>query len=184
MKKPTILFIQGGGAGAYEIDHILVLNLMHALGKTCRIVYPKMPDEENPDYEPWKAAFERELNKIEGEVILIGHSVGGFLLFKYLFENTIDKNIIGLFFIAAPFVGEGGWQFEGMALKEASFSKPLSAPIFFYHSTDDQTVPFSHLLCYEKKLPQATTRKIVGRGHQLNNDLSEVVQDIKGVIEV
>jgi predicted alpha/beta hydrolase family esterase len=69
-----------------------------------------------------------------------------------------------------------------MAIKEALFSKPLPAPLFFYHSTDDTTVPFSHLSLYEKKFPHATFRQIVGRGHQLNNDLSEVAADMKALI--
>jgi len=178
MKKSTILFIQGGGEGAYEADHKLVLNLQQALQKTCEIVYPKMPGENDPNYERWKTAFDKELDKIEGKVILVGHSVGSFLLLKYLFETKIDKDLVGMFFIATPFVGDGGWQFEDMALTEASFSKPLSAPVFFYHSTDDNVVPYAHLERYEKKLPHATIRKIIGRGHQLNNNLSEVVQDI------
>ena len=87
-----------------------------------------------------------------------------------------------MFFISTPFVGDGGWQFEGMALSDETYSKPLPAPVFFYHSTDDKTVPFAHLSLYEKKLPHATIRKIVGRGHQLNNDLTEVVQDIRSLI--
>jgi hypothetical protein len=183
MKKQTILFIQGGGEGAYEVDHKLALALTHALEKESKIVYPKMPGENDPDYKRWKAAIEKELEKIAGKVILVGHSVGSFLLLKYLFERKNDKNIVGIFCISTPFVGEGGWQFEGMAIKEESFSKPLPAPLFFYHSTDDKTVPFSHLALYEKRLPKATIRKIEGRGHQFNNDLSEVVQDIKSLIE-
>jgi pimeloyl-ACP methyl ester carboxylesterase len=79
-------------------------------------------------------------------------------------------------------VGEGGWQFAGMAIKEKSFSKQLPAPVFFYHGTGDQTVPFSHLSLYEKKLPNAAFRTIAGRGHQLDNDLSEVAQDISKII--
>jgi len=45
--------------------------------------------------------------------------------------------------------------------------------------TNDEIVPFSHLALCAEKFPHATIRKITGRGHQLNNDLSEVVQDIK-----
>lgn len=182
MKKPTILFIQGGGDGAYDIDHKLVLNLTHALKETCTIVYPQMPAENDPDYGRWKTAIDNELGKIKGEVMLVAHSVGSFLLLKYLLEKEMDKNIIGIFLIATPFVGEGGWQFEDMAIKETSFSKRLTAPLFFYHSTDDKTVPFSHLSRYEKKLPYATFHKIEGRGHQLDNDLSEVAQDIKRLL--
>lgn len=45
----------------------------------------------------------------------------------------------------------------------------------------DETVPFSHLKLYVKKIPHATFREIPGRGHQLNNDLTEIVQDMKNL---
>jgi predicted alpha/beta hydrolase family esterase len=182
MKKPTILFIQGGGKGAYEIDQKLASFLHDALGETYDINYPTMPNEYDPDYDLWKIKFDQELNKIEGKVVLVGHSVGGFLLLKYLSKNKIDTNITGMFFIAIPFVGKGGWKFEDMALdKDFATKLPSGAPVFFYHCNNDEIVPFSHLALYAKELPLATIRKIAGRGHQLNNDLSEVVQDIKNL---
>ncbi len=180
MKKPTILFIQGGGEGAYEADKHLALYLDDSLEKTYDINYPKMPNENDPDYHLWKVKFDQELKKIESKVILMGHSVGGYLLLKYLSKEKIDKNILGIFFISIPFLGEGGWQYEDMTLDKDFASKlPPNTPILFYHSTNDEIVPFSHLALYAKQLPHATIRKIVGRGHQLNNDLAEIVQDIK-----
>ena len=53
-------------------------------------------------------------------------------------------------------------------------SETINKPIFFYHSTDDEIVRFSHLSLYKEKFPHAAIRKIIGGGHQLNNDLSEV----------
>jgi len=182
MKKPVILFIQGGSKGAYKADKKLALFLQDALKEIYNIKYPRMPDEDNPDYETYKAKIEEELKKIHNKVVLIGHSVGGCFLLKYLSEKKIDNDIAGIFFIATPFWGDGGWQYEGFAMDNDFPSKlPTDASIFFYHGTDDETVPFSHLALYAKKLPHAIIRKIVGRGHQLNNDLSEVVQDIKGL---
>ena len=182
MKKPVILFIQGGGEGAYEADKQLALNLQNALGKTYNINYPKMPDENDPAYHLWKVKIDQELKKIESKVILTGHSVGGYLLLKYLSEEKIDKHIEGIFLISIPFLGEGGWKYEDMILDKDFASKlPPGTPIFFYHSTNDEIVPFSHLALYAKELPQATIRKIAGRGHQLNNDLTEIVRDIKNL---
>jgi len=42
-------------------------------------------------------------------------------------------------------------------------------------------VPFTHLALHAEKFPQSTIREFDGRGHQLNNDLSEVTADIKGL---
>ncbi len=69
---------------------------------------------------------------------------------------------------------------DGFTLDEARASRLLEAfPIFFYHSRDDEVVPFAHLAMHAKKFPQATIREFEGRGHQFNNDLSEVAVDIK-----
>jgi pimeloyl-ACP methyl ester carboxylesterase len=54
-------------------------------------------------------------------------------------------------------------------------------PIFLYHSRDDEWVPFAHLAMFAERIPQAIIREFDGRGHQFNNDLSEVAEDIKGL---
>jgi len=63
-----------------------------------------MPKENDPNYERWKVKIDKELEKIEGSVILMGHSIGSFLLLRYLSEKKIDKDIAGMFFIATPFL--------------------------------------------------------------------------------
>ena len=182
MKKPTVLFIQGGGEGAYEADKKLSSFLKDALKDLYIVHHPIMPDESNPDYEKYKAKIHEELNKIDDKVILAGHSLGSCFLLKYLSEEKIDKNIAGIFLISTPFWGGDGWHYEGFRLKNNFASKlPVNTPIFFYHSTDDEIVPFSHLALYAKEIPRAKIREIVEGGHQLNNDLSEVVQDIKSL---
>src|SRR4030095_16800816 len=110
MKKQTILFIQGGGKDAYEADKKLAQFLKHALESTYDITYPKMPNENNPDYENYKAKIDEEFKKIDNKVILVAHSLGSCFLLKYLSEEKIDKDIAGLFLIATPFWGNGGWQ--------------------------------------------------------------------------
>jgi uncharacterized protein len=182
MKKAKLLFIQGGGEGAYQEDEKLSQFLQVALKDLYIIDYPRMPEENNPDYEIYKAKIVEELKKIDTKVILVGHSLGSCFLLKYLSEEKTDKDVVGIFLIATPFWGEGGWQYEGFRLKNDFASKlPTKTPIFFYHSTNDEIVPFSHLALYKKKLPHASFRKIEGRGHQLNNDLSEVVKDIRSL---
>jgi predicted alpha/beta hydrolase family esterase len=183
MKKPTILFIQGGGEGAYKEDKKLALYLQDALGKSYDINYPKMPNENDPEYQPYKTKIDKELQEINTKVIFVGHSLGSCFLLKYLSEEKVDKDIVAMFFIATPFWGgDHGWQYEGFTLDNEFASKlPANIPIFFYHSTDDEVVPFSHLALYAEKLPHATIREIMGGGHQLKNDLSEVVHDIKAL---
>ena len=90
------------------------------------------------------------LRKIKSPVILAGHSVGGFLLLRYLVEKKIDQEVKGIFFMAIPFVGDGGWQFEG-ALKNNFASELPKVPLFFYQSDNDEVVPPEHLDLYAEK---------------------------------
>ncbi|MBE7550066.1 MAG: alpha/beta fold hydrolase [Anaerolineales bacterium] len=183
--KQQILFIQGGGEGAYEEDGNLVASLRSTLGDVYELHYPQMPNESDPDYEPWKVQIKQELTGLEGEVILIGHSLGSSFLLKYLAEAKIEKPVAGIFLMATPYWGGDGWRYEGyetIALPADFASKlPSGVPIFLYHSRDDEIVPFAHLALYAEKLPRAIIRKLDRRGHQFNNDLSEVVEDIESL---
>jgi predicted alpha/beta hydrolase family esterase len=177
--KKQVLFIQGAGEGAYEEDAELVKSLRNVLGSEYNVLYPKMPEEENSSYEAWKAQISKELAALDGKVILVGHSVGSSILLKYLSEEKDEKSLAGIFLISAPYWGVGGWQVDEFTLDEGHASKLLRAiPIFFYHSRDDEVVPFVHLAMHAEKFPQATVREFDGRGHQFNNDLSEVAADI------
>jgi len=182
MKRVQILFIQGGGKGAYEEDKKLVSSLQDALEEQHDIHFPKMPKENDPSYELFEGKIDKELKTIKDKVVLIGHSLGACYLLKYLTEAKIDKHIAGMFLISTPFWGKGGWQYEGFTLNNDLASKrTVNIPLFFYHSNDDEIVPFSHLTLYEEKFPHAKIRKIVGRGHQLKNDVSEIVHDLQSL---
>ncbi len=182
--KKQVLFIQGAGQGAHEMDGKLVASLRNALGAEYDVLYPKMPEEEDAGYEAWKAQLSKELAASEGKIILAGHSAGAAILLKYLSEERVARPIAGIFLIAAPYFGAEKWQVDKVTLAEDFASRlPKGAPLFFYHSRDDETVPFAHLALYAKKIPQATIREFVGRGHQFSNDLSEVAADMASLQE-
>jgi uncharacterized protein len=180
--KKHLLFIQGGGQGAYAEDRKLALNLQDLLGSEYDVLYPRMPEEERPEYEAWKAQIAATLAELNSEVIVVGHSLGASFLLKFLSEEKKAKPIAGLFLIAPPYWGTEDWEVDKYALRE-DYMSGLSKihPIFFYHSRDDEWVPFTHLELYAQKLPLAIIRKFDGRGHQFNNDLTEVVQDVKNL---
>ena len=180
--KKQVLFIQGAGEGAYEEDGELVKSLREMLGTEYNVRYPKMPEEEDQGYEAWKAQISKELAALGDGVILVGHSVGSSMLLKYLSEENVENSVVGIFLIAAPYWGIGGWQVDEFRLDEGRASEILKAlPIFFYHSRDDDIVPFTHLALHVEKFPQATIREFDERGHQFSNDLSEVATDIKNL---
>ncbi len=176
--KKMVLFIQGGGEGAYEADGKLVASLRDALGAEYRVHYPQMPGEKDPEYEFFKAQISKELASLDGPLILVGHSLGGTVLLRYLTEVTVQKTIDGIFLVAAPYWGAEDWLDEHNLSKNLAAHSPDSPTIFFYHSRDDEVVPFAHLAMYAEKFPQANIREFDGRGHQFKNDMSEIAADI------
>jgi predicted alpha/beta hydrolase family esterase len=179
--KKHVLFIHGAGEGAFEEDGLLAASLQNALGLAYEMHYPKMPEEDSATYADWKALIERELATLDDAGILVGHSVGGSVLVKYLSEQQLDKPISSLFLLATPYWGaDEFWKWDEARLPEDVAAKLASIPrIFLYHSRDDEVVPFAHLALYAAKLPQATMRVFDGRGHQFGNDLAEVAKDIR-----
>jgi pimeloyl-ACP methyl ester carboxylesterase len=56
---------------------------------------------------------------------------------------------------------------------------PPGVPLVFYHSPDDEMVPFAHAGLYARELPGAVFRRLDGRDHQFNEDLAAVAADIR-----
>ena len=139
-----------------------------------------MPDKANPRPTAWKEAIDRELRKLSDGVILVGHSLGAAILIDYLADGHLERRPHGVFLIATPYIGDGGWpSAELRPTRELAGLLPDEAPLFLYHGRDDDIVPFSHVGMFAKALPHATIRRFDGRNHQLNNDLSEVAHDIR-----
>jgi predicted alpha/beta hydrolase family esterase len=182
--KRTILFIHGAGEGAYNADRLLVDSLQKELGAEYEVRYPEMPDEANEPDKQWKEQIGKEIARMLGQIVLVGHSVGASLLAKSLIELNVKRPVSGIFLLETPFWGGNGWRYEGyekLELPKDAATKLPDAPIFLYHTYDDATVPFEHLALYAKLLPRATVREIDKGGHQLNNDLSMVAKDIKSL---
>jgi hypothetical protein len=177
----TVLFVQGGGKDVHDAwDNKLVASLRKELGPGYTVRYPRMPDEANPDPAAWKKSIDRELRRVRGDVILVGHSVGAAVLLDYLADGNRRRRPAGIFLVATPFIGDGGWPSDDLRpTKEAAASLRDGAPIHLYQGGDDQTVPFAHLALFTRALPDAIVRPLKGRDHQLNNDLSEVAADLR-----
>ena len=150
------------------------------IGSDFEVIRPKMPNERNAQYSEWKIWFEKFIGKLEFEVFLVGHSLGGSFLVKYLSENNSPKIIKAVFLIAAVFDKD----IYGYGL--ASFSLPekldlQTDKIYLYHSKDDPVVSFSGLERFKKKLKGSAVREFTNRGHFNQEELPELLEDIKGL---
>ena len=180
MNETCVLFIQGGGKGAHSEDAPLANSLSRALAPKYEVRFPRMPDEADPNVEAWKEKISSELSRIPGMVVLVGHSVGGSILLRYLSEEKVERPIAGLFVLAAPSWDEDRWSFDDLKLPHEIAEKLASIPrIFFFHCRDDEVVPFAHLALHGARIPRAVTRVVDSGGHQFGNDLAGVAADIQ-----
>ena len=161
-------------------DNKLVDSLSTELGPAYAIRYPVMPNEADPSYGAWKTALEKEFAVLERGAILVGHSLGGTILINVLAERAPKRALGAIFLIAAPFVGERGWTSEDIEPRSDLAARlPRGIPIFLYHGREDEVAPFAHVELYAEAIPRAHVRRLNGRDHQLNNNLSEVANDIR-----
>jgi alpha-beta hydrolase superfamily lysophospholipase len=91
MTRTHVLFVQGGGKGAHREDAALAASLERALGGAYEVHFPRMPDEADPNVQSWKRKIAVELSRLPGKVLLVGHSVGGAMLLRYLSEDDVGK---------------------------------------------------------------------------------------------
>lgn len=60
-----------------------------------------MPCRQNASCPAWKISFEKIIPYLNGEkTIIVGHSLGGVFIAKYLSENTFPKHLAQLHLIA------------------------------------------------------------------------------------
>jgi len=182
MKKDVVFIHSAGPQGHHEGSDYLVTYLRQTLGPGYRILFPEMPDPENPHYKTWKGKLKKELATVDGGLILIGHSLGASVLLKYLAEETQQRSIAGLFLVGAVYWGKEGWEVEEYILHEGFSSKLLHIPqIFLYHSIDDEVVPVAHVRYFAEELPNVLVREFDCSGHLFGKGLPELVEDIKSL---
>jgi len=194
-----VLVIHGGNAfethGAY-IDYLktkeLTLedstykgwkdNLAADLSADFDVFTPRMPNAFNARYAEWKIWFEKLLALMDNDLILIGHSLGGIFLIKYLSENKIDKKISATFLVAAAYNTPSIHPLVDFVITtNLSGLEKQGGEIYIYHSKDDQVVPYSNCEDLAKALPLAKVKVFTDRGHFHQPNFPELVQDIKSL---
>lgn len=203
-KKQQVLVLHGGTTFETQEEYLQFLkecpieieklrprldwknSLQERLEDDFDVLQPRMPNGTNAQYLEWSIWFEKILNLLDDNIILIGHSLGGIFLAKYLSENKLSKSIQALFLVAAPFNDEG----MSESLTSFKISDPLDqldqqvGDIFLYYSKDDEVVPFTHANLYKEVLPRAVINSFEDRGHFKQANFPEIVEDIKNLSDV
>ena len=206
MTKPKthILFIHGGMTFKTQKDYLNFLKncqiklnkpkkwqdeyLTKELGPKFEIIRPTMPLKENAKYADWKIYFENYLPLLNQKFILIGNSLGGIFLAKYLSENRLPKKAVSVYLICPPFDGSlsdedlvGGFKLK----KDLSLIEQNAKNVYLMFSQDDDVVPVAHAEKYRQKLKTAKITIYKSKnGHFKVSKFPEIVRMIKGDVLV
>lgn len=146
-------------------------NLQEDLGEEYEVLSISMPLKQHARYDEWKIWFEKHIQFISNEVVLVGWSLGANFLYKYLSENMLLKKIQQLHLVAGCF-GCGG----GFTIRE---EKDLKTDVYIYHSQDDSIVDFKDAQEYMRVMPQASLVEYQDKGHFLVTQIPELIDNIK-----
>lgn len=156
--------------------------------KDFEIIRPRMPQQDDAKYGDWKIHFERFFPKLRGSVILIGSSLGGIFLAKYLSENKFPKRILSTYLICPPFDNTltGEDLVGGFTLKsDLSLLEKNSKNLHLLFSKDDEVVPVAHAEKYRKKLKKADFVIFESKnGHFKITEFPEIIKMIKADLKV
>ncbi len=174
MKKIRILTVHGGMTFKSEKDYLRYLRtkkisakkkvywagdyLEKSLGRKFEIIAPRMPLQDNAKYRDWKIIFERYVPILGSNFILIGSSLGGVFLAKYLSENKLPRKALAAYLVCPPFDNTlpeedlvGGFKLKvNLSLIEKNCRN-----LHLLFSKDDDIVPVSQAEKYRKKLKNA-----------------------------
>jgi len=151
-------------------------NLQQALGRDYLVLTPSMPNSTNAKYVEWKLWFERITEIITDDCILIGHSLGGIFLAKYLSECEFPRHIKATILIAAPYDDESDEDLADFKLTGISplFQQQAGKIILFY-GQDDPVVSANEIEKYRQALPEADVRQQAAPDHFVREHFPELV---------
>jgi len=197
MKKQQILYINGWDSRENYKDFIDYLNKLEYdpykekfkfwrhtfvkdLWENYSIINPSMPNKNFASYFEWKIMFEKTFQYLEDEIILLWHSMWATFLSKYIDENDFPVKIKKIILIA--------WAFKDIpwdVIWDFNFNKKLlnfkeyEHKIIFYHSLDDNIVPYSHIEDFRKVFPNSEYNIFEDRWHFIDETFPELIERIK-----
>ena len=152
-------------------------SLQQKLGDDYQVLLPTMPNATNARYSEWKVWFDNLSAIITDDCILIGHSLGGIFLAKYLSEKTFPRRIKATILVAAPHSDETTEDLTDFKLKttSAGLAKQAGRLVFIF-GNDDPVVPLSEMEKYKADVPLAEFRIVSAPDHFVRPEFSELIE--------
>lgn len=150
------------------------------LGVNYQVLNPTMPNATNARYDEWALWFERITEVIDDDCVLIGHSLGGIFLAKYLSTRNFPRQIKATILVAAPYDDESDESLTDFKLTAISprFAKQ-AGDITLFFGTDDPVVSASEASKYRREIPSAAITLMSAPDHFNSPHFRELVATIQ-----
>jgi len=157
-------------------------NLQARLGNDYQVLLPTMPNTTNAKYNEWKLWFGRIAEVVTDDCILVGHSLGGIFLAKYLSENTFPRTISATILIAAPFNDETNEELADFKIDSISDTFAQQAgKVVFFNGEDDPVISIQERDMFRQALPTATFYTLPAPDHFVRAELPELTEVIRSL---
>lgn len=105
-------------------------------------IAPRMPEPKQPNIGAWIAEVTRVVGTIDEHTVLIGHSLGSYVLLRYL-DGYPDLGKIGKLILVAGFAGHERANRGKTPLPEVDYGRIKSrvARIYNVYSDNDEVIP-------------------------------------------
>lgn len=155
------------------------VHLEERLGDAYEVIRPSMPNKGNARYREWKIWFKKYIPYLRDGVILIGHSMGGIFLAKFLEEEKLPITVRATLLVAPPYDEETASLVDFVLPTSLTQFAEQGGAITLFFSKDDPVVPFNALRKYTEALPQAKEMVFEHYGHFNTEEFPELVDVIK-----
>jgi predicted alpha/beta hydrolase family esterase len=137
------------------------------------ILRPQMPNSMNAQYAEWEIYFHKVVPFLQEGSTLVGHSLGGNFLLKYLAQNKLPVSIGAIHLVAPCFgVPETDFAITG----ETHRIVDCAHRVFLHHSTDDVVVPYEDALRCTQAVPEIELVTYVDKGHFIDETFPELIE--------
>ena len=179
----TVLFIHSAGSqGPGEGSDALVKGMRAALPPDLTLIAPMMPKPDAPAAEPWLAALKAAIEAIQGDFVLVGHSLGGSTILQGLACFGIPEGLLGVVTLAAPFWSAEDWSVEEFALpQDAGTELQTLSTLVILQGDKDDVVGKNHPGLYKALLPQAKVTILPGVDHEAASAGPELAKSIRSI---
>jgi len=151
-----------------------------------QIIRISLPNKKNADYKAWEIVFQKYIQYIDANSILIGFSLGASFLLKYLSKHKLPINPSKIILVAGPIDNEGSPEelCNGFSLVPTQLQLKLlqdqSDNMHLFYATDDPIVPIIQMQKVQTILQKANFHTLKNRGgHFITADFPELINTIK-----